>query len=341
MKNGGKSVPETAWPFPFALSCGISRTLFPPFCYTTSMFWTATKRVFRSGFVSFWRNGSVSLSSILIITLTLLTLGGVVFAGALLNYSLDEIKSKVDINVYFVPSAGENDILALKKKLESLPEVAEVKYLSREDALTDFRERHQNDEITLQALDELGDNPLGAILNIKAKETSQYGGIAKFLESEVGADGAFIDKINYYQNKSAIDALSKIISGGTTIALSVTLALAVISILIAFNTVRLVIYIAREEISVMRLVGAGNTFIRGPFIIVGLMYGFVSGIITIALFYPATYFVSDITETFFSGFSLFQYYVSNLYGLFGIFVGGGLVLGALSSYLAVRKYLRV
>jgi cell division transport system permease protein len=283
----------------------------------------------------------VSLSSILIITLTLLTLGGIVFAGAILNYSLDEIKSKVDVNVYFVPGASENDILSLRKKLESLPEVSKVAYVSSEQALLDFQDRHANDEITLQALNELGDNPLGAILNIRAKETSQYEGIAKFLESESGEKGTFIHKINFYQNKKAIDTLTKIIRGGTTIALSVTLVLAFISILIAFNTIRLVIYIAREEISVMRLVGAGNTFIRGPFIVLGLMYGFVSGLITLAVFYPVTYWVSSITETFFSGFSLLQYYIANIPALALILIGGGLVLGAVSSFLAVRKYLYI
>jgi cell division transport system permease protein len=305
------------------------------------MLWTATKRVFKSGFVSFWRNGFVSLSSILIITLTLLTLGGIVFAGALLDFSLDEIKSKVDVNVYFVPAAGENEILALKNKLEALPEVANVEYITREEALADFRERHANDEITLQALEELGDNPLGAILNIRAEETSQYAGIARFLTEESGEAGTFIDKINYYQNQTAIDTLSKIIKGGTTMALAVTLVLAAISVLIAFNTIRLVIYIAREEISVMRLVGAGNTFIRGPFIVLGLMYGFVSGLITLLIFYPVTYWVSGVTETFFSGFSLFQYFTENSFALAGILIGGGLVLGAVSSFLAVRKYLHI
>jgi len=305
------------------------------------MFWISIKRIFKSGFVSFWRNGFVSLSSILIMTLTLFTLGGIVFAGALLNSSLEEIKSKVDINVYFVTGANESDILNLQKKLESLPEVSKVEYVSREDALANFRDRHSNDEITLQALDELGDNPLGAILNIRARETSQYEGIAKFLDSEAGESGTFIDKINYYQNKASIDTLSKIIKGGTTISLTVTLVLAIISILIAFNTVRMAIYIAREEISVMRLVGAGNTFIRGPFMVVGLMYGFVSGLITLILFYPVTYWVSNITKTFFSGFSVYEYFVSNIFGLALLFIGGGLVLGAFSSFLAIRKYLRI
>lgn len=304
------------------------------------MFWTNTKRIIKSGFVSFWRNGFVSLSSVLMITVTLFTLGSIMFTGALLDSSLQEIKSKVDVNVYFVPSATENDVLSLQKKLQALPEVAEVQYVSRDQALADFKEKHANDEVTLQALEELGDNPLGAILNIRAKETSQYEGIAKFLETEQGTQGDFIDKINYYQNKPAIDSLTSIINGGTKIAFAVTLVLVIISILIVFNTIRLAIYIAREEISVMRLVGASNRFIRGPFIIAGIMYGFVSALITLIFFYPATYWVSSVTETFFSGFNLFSYYLAHFASLLGLLVGAGIILGAISSYLAVRKYLR-
>ncbi|HEU5114927.1 MAG TPA: permease-like cell division protein FtsX [Candidatus Paceibacterota bacterium] len=305
------------------------------------MFWTTTRRIMKSGFVSFWRNGFVSLSSVLIITLTLFVLGGVMFAGAILDTSLTQIKNKVDVNVYFVPSADETDILALEKKLQALPEVASVDYVSRDQALQNFKSVHENDQITLQALDELGDNPLGAILNIKAKDPSQYEGIAKFLDSESGDQGTFIDKINYYQNKTAIDTLTKMIAGGTKIAFGITLALVIISILIIFNTIRLAIYIAREEISVMRLVGASNRFVRGPFIISGIMYGVVSALITLILFYPATFWVSKVTATFFSGFSLFAYYTSNMPAIMSVILGAGILLGAVSSYLAVRKYLRI
>ncbi|PJE74190.1 MAG: hypothetical protein COV01_01695 [Candidatus Taylorbacteria bacterium CG10_big_fil_rev_8_21_14_0_10_41_48] len=305
------------------------------------MFWLNTKRILKAGFVGFWRNGSVSLSSVLIMTVTLFALGGLIFAGAILRSSLQQIQDKVDVNVYFVPTASEGDITALKSKLESLPEVAVVEYISRDQALENFKVRHVNDEITLQALDELGDNPLGALLNIRAKQTSQYEGIAKFLDSESGESGSFIDKVNYYQNKAAIDTLSRIIAGGTTVGFGVTLMLVLISIIIAFNTIRLAIYISREEISVMRLVGANNKYIRGPFVVAGVMYGVVSACITIILFYPATYWVSSITRTFFSGFDMWSYYVSHFGLIFVVIVGTGAVLGAIGSMLAVRRYLKV
>ena len=305
------------------------------------MLWTNTKRISKAGFVSFWRNGFVSLSSVLIITVTLFSLGGIIFANAILNFSLDQIKDKVDVNVYFVPTADESDILSLQKKLEALPEVASVEYISSDQALANFKDRHANDQITLQALSELSDNPLGAILNIKAKQTSQYEGIAKFLDSETGDQGTFIDKINYYQNKTAIDTLTKIIDGGTKVSVAITLVLVLISILIVFNTIRLAIYTSREEIAVMRLVGASNAFVRGPFIISGIMYGIVSALITLFFFYPATFWVSKVISTFFSGFSLFAYYNANFPLLFAVILGMGVVLGAVSSFLAVRKYLKI
>ncbi len=163
--------------------------------------WIKIKRVVRAGFFSFWRNGFVSLSSILVMVATLFVIGSVIFSGVILRYTLDQIKNKVDINVYFVSTASEQDILAMKDKLEKLAEVQPpVTYVSRDQALAEFRQRNQNDHLILQSLDELGENPLGAKLNIKAKDPSQYEGIANFLQNQsalsVGSS-SIIDKVNY------------------------------------------------------------------------------------------------------------------------------------------------
>lgn len=308
------------------------------------MLWTSTKRIVKSGFVNFWRNGVVSLAGILVMTITLFVIGSIIFLGAILNTSLEQIRNKVDINVYFTTVAPEEEILSLKSSIESLPEVSFVAYTTRDEALANFRERHKNDYLTLQALDELGENPLGASLSIKAKEPSQYESITKFLESKEGvlAGGKkIIDKINYYQNKIAIDKLTKIIDGAQKIGLAITIVLIAISIIITFNTIRLAIYTAREEIAVMRLVGGNNAYIRGPFLIEGTMYGAISSIITIVLFYPVTLWLGQTTENFFGGINLFEYYLNNFWQLFAIILLSGIALGVVSSFLAVRKYLDV
>lgn len=309
------------------------------------MFWIKVKRIIRAGFFSFWRNGFISLSSILVMMVTLFVIGSVIFSSVVLKTTLDQLRDKVDINVYFITSAKEEDILAMKKSIEQLPEVLPpVEYLSKEEELANFKKRHENDQFTLQALEELGENPLGATLNIKAKDPSNYEGIARFIESKssesVGSN-SIIDKVNYYQNKDAIDRLTKIINSANSLGLILTLFLVAISILITFNTIRLVIYMSRDEISVMRLVGASDRYIRGPFFVAGAIYGFLSAIITLLIFYPVTLWLGGATANFFVGLNVFNYYIENFGEIFLIIVGSGVAIGSISSYLAVRKYLRL
>ncbi len=304
---------------------------------------TSLKRIVRSGFVGFWRNAFVSLSAIFVITITLLVVGSMMLLGQLLDTSLAQIQDKVDINVYMVTTAQEEAVMELKKSLEALPDVQEVTYISREQALADFRERHQNDELTIQALEELGENPLGATLSVRAKETSQYESIAAFLDERrvtESPDAPVIDRINFNQNKEAIDKLTNIIGTVERSSYITMIVLIASSILIAFNTIRLAIYTSREEISVMRLVGASNMFIRGPFILQGVMYGLISGVLTLLILYPVVLWLGPGTETFFA-FNVFNYFVSNFGHLFLVLIGSGIVLGTVSSTLAIARYLRV
>jgi len=276
---------------------------------------------------------------------TLMVIGSLLFLGTLFDSTLTQIKNKVDINVYFVTDAQEEDILALKRSLEALPEVASIDYESREDVLAAFRERHADDQTMLQALDEIGDNPLRAVLNIRAKTPSQYETIAQFLKGDSGVAGSenvdIVDDVNYFQNKVAIDRLTKIIDSSERFGFILTLIFVIMSSLITFNTIRLAIYTSRDEISVMRLVGASGSYVRGPFVVTGVMYGLVSGVIALILFLPITYWLGPITENFFTGINIFTYYMSNFAEFFVLIIGAGVLLGAASSYLAVRRYLEV
>jgi cell division transport system permease protein len=305
------------------------------------MMWINLKRIFKSGFISFCRNAFVSLSSVLIMVVTLFLIGSIIFSSALLKSSLEVIRDKVDVNVYFTTDAQEVDILSFKKQVEAIPEVSKVDYVSREKALENFRVRHQNDQITLQALDELNDNPLGAVLNIKAKDTAEYESIANYLNQQniSRGDSSIIDKINYLQNKDAIDRLNKLISSGEKVGFILAIIFALISILITFNTIRLAIFTAKDEISVMQLVGANYTYIKGPFLVVGILYGLTAGILTLILFYPLTFWLNRYTETFFAGNGIFTYYIHNFGQLFLIIMTSGIAIGAISSFLAVHRYL--
>lgn len=311
---------------------------------TKAMLWIKLKRVIRTGFFNFWRNGTVSLASVLVMMVALTVMGSIFIGKAVLDTSLAELSSRIDINVTFTTSASEEDILEVKHSLESLPEVLLVNYVTRQEALDAFKERHAGDQSILTALDELGENPLGAVLNIKARDPSQYASVAEFLESDntLSSSGiTIVDRVNYFQNKVAIDRLTQIISSADKLAFAATLFFAIVSILIAFNTIRLTIYIARDEISVMRLVGASTTYIQGPFVAVGIIYGLVAALITVIVFLPITYWLGSTTETFFGGFNVFSYYLRNFLEIAFIIFGSGVVIGAISSFLAIRKYLKI
>jgi cell division transport system permease protein len=311
------------------------------------MNWVTIKRIFRAGFLDFWRNGFVSLASILVMTVTLFVVGMALFVGVILQSTLSELRDKADVNVYFTQNAPEEQILQLKTSLEALPQVQHVDFISSDEALADFRERHQNDQLTLQALQELGANPLGAVLNVKAKDISQYDSIAQFLEQQQalasGGQASIIDKVNYFddQHRQALDRLQNITTSAGRLGLIIILIFILVTIAISFNTLRLAIYTSREEIQVMRLVGAGSFYIRAPFMVEGVLYGLIAGVITLVLFYPLTYWLGSSTTSFFGGVNVFTYYVSHFLLFFAIIVGTGVVLGAVASYLAVRRYLKI
>ena len=303
--------------------------------------WTNVRRVARYGLLAFFRNGFVSLSAVLIMTITLFVGAVLVITGAALDSVLTDLTNKVDITVYMQTDATDNQIQSIQKSLQTLPEVASITLMSRDQALQEFESRHKDDQLTLQALQSLPDNPLGASLEIRAKKTAQYATIANFLDQEqsVQADSG-IDRVNFSQNQVAIDRLTYIIDTSRKVGLAIAIILAIASLLIAFNTIRLAIYITRDEISVMNLVGASHWFVRGPFVVSGLLYGILSSVIVIAILYPLCLWLGASSQAFFGSFNVLTYFYNSFLKLFGILILSGTILGSLSSYLAVRRYLR-
>ena len=303
-----------------------------------------TRRVLIGGWKNFARGGAVSAATVLIMTVTLAIIGSLIFLSALLSYTLTIIKNKVDVSVYFVTTATESQILAVKDQLEKLPQVAQVTYTSADEALTMFRERHANDQLTLQALEELGGNPLDASLNVRAKDPSQYESVVNFLEASPALSSggtSIIDRINYAQNKEVIDRLSLAIQATRQIGLAIVALFAIASILIAFATIRLAIYTAKDEIAVMRLVGASNAYIQGPFVVTGVITGVVAALLVLLLLIPATWYAGVRTEGWFGGFNVATYYTTHAPTISLILVGAGVILGAIASLFAIRRYLTV
>ncbi len=309
------------------------------------MSFVTIKRVVRAGFLDFWRNGFVSLSSILVMTVTLFIMGITIFAGVILSTTLDQLRDKADISVYFTTTASPEKIIELQKSVEVLPQVRSVQFISAQDALAAFRNLHQNDQLTLQSVELVGGNPLGARLNVRAQDISQYEAIGKFLQQQQSAAGnqSIIDRVNYSdtQTRVALDNLRLITDSAQRLGLIVVIILIVTTLAISYNTLSLAIYTSREEIQIMRLVGAGQFYIRAPFMIEGLLYGLIAGLLTLALFFPLTYYLGHSTANFFGGLNVFKYYLVNFPTFFFTIVGTGITLGVVASFLAVRRYLKI
>lgn len=318
------------------------------------MIFTTLKRIARTGFVNFWRNGLLSFSAIIVITLSLCAIGSILLTSAFGRALIADVQEKVDINVYFSISANENDILAFEKEIKSLPEVSETIYISRDEVLNNFKDKWQDNALIMQGLEEIGDNPFPATLNIKAKDPGQYGSIATFLQNKNPMDSLgvpLINKVNYQENKLIIDRLSRIIPIVEKSGMIIALILVVVAIIVVWNTIRLIIFTAKEEIAVMKLVGASNIYVRGPMVVSGIMYGIIGGIITLVLMAVFVYWIDTAVLRFAgvavaSDFSLVvnvlsSYFNKNFSHIFLIIMGAGIILGGISSYIATRRYLKV
>lgn len=301
-----------------------------------------TQRVFREGLVAFWRNKIISFSSLLIMTLSLLVFSSLIFINAVLNFSLLQLEDRVDVNIYFTPTTSEELITELESKIKDIPEVRDTQYVSREKALEIFETRHSDDPLIRQSLQELGENPLGATLNIRTHSSTQYGTVVSLIESELSNyEDGFVEKINYFDNKSLIDRLNSFSFTVRNVVYAIMMFFGIIAFLLVMSMMRIVIHSLRNEIEVKRLVGAEHRYIRGPFLVIGALYGFFAGIISSVLLYPSTSYIASKTESFFAGMNIFDFYSSNIFSLSLFLVSIGVLLGVVSSYVATRKYLKI
>ena len=300
---------------------------------------TTLLRILKYGFQSFWRNGWLSTATVLVMVLALITFQGLLLFGVVTDSAVTSIRDKIDIAVYFRRTTGEDDMLKMKKAVEQLPTIKSVEYISSADALADFKEKHKNDPTITQALTELASNPLLASLNVKAKDPNDYPAIAQYLENQ--GFSPIVEKVTYSQNKNAIDRLNKLIDTLNRMGLAITIFIAFAASLVAFNTIRLAIYSNRDEIGIMRLVGASNTFIKGPYIVDGVLYGFFGSLVTVLLTAPLMNIVAPVVARLIPEMDLQAYFYANLPSLFGYLVLFGAALGVLSSWVAIRRYLKV
>ncbi|MBI2062786.1 MAG: FtsX-like permease family protein [Candidatus Yanofskybacteria bacterium] len=297
------------------------------------------KKIIESGWTNFRRNSYLSFAATGIMALALILFLGLLSLQFLTSQVVSSLQEKIDISAYFKTDATEEQMLKIKSDLSVLPEVVNVIYTSRDQALSDFKARHIEDDLIQESLEQLDSNPLAASLNIKTRDSSQYASIAQFLENN--SLRSVIDKINFYENKGVIERVENISGGIKGWGLVITLVLAFIAILVTFNTVRLTIFNQKQEIEIMRLVGASNWHIRGPYLAEGGLYGLFASVIALSIFYPSVYFVSDKITAFAPTVNIFGYFLVGVPQVVLMVTALGVLLGVASSYIAIRKHLKI
>lgn len=252
---------------------------------------------------------------------------------------VSSLNDKVDVTAYFKSEATEEEIEKVREELEGMTEVKSVEYISQEKALEDFKADHAGDVLIQDSLAELDFNPLQASLNIEAADTSQYAAIVGNLEASKFR--SLIDKINFYENEQVINRVKRITGGLQNWGMTLTFGLALVAVLVTFNTIRLTIYNQRQEIEIMKLVGGSNWHIKAPFLVEGGLYGTLAAMATLAVFYPMIYLASPKIESLVTNANLFRYFGVNAFMYIVMVFSVGILLGIVSSAVAIRRFLKI
>lgn len=296
-------------------------------------------RIFKSGWKNFWRNNGFAWATVFILIITICLVTCLFIFRKTTNSLIADLQERVDISVYFKNDSEESEIFAVKENLEKLPEVKGVEYISRADALEKFTVKYKDNPLIMESLAELGDNPLLAHLNIRAWQASQYEVVASYLENSSFKES--ISKVAYSQRKSAIDRLFYLTANINKGAIVLIVTFAVLAVILVFNTVRLAICSAKEEITTMRLVGASNSFIKGPFIIQGIIAGLIASLVALLIVVPACAFIGPRLENLSPSLNFFQYFKESFLTIILIQLATGIGLSVFSTLIAMRKYLKI
>jgi cell division transport system permease protein len=251
------------------------------------------------------------------------------------------VKSRIDVSVHFKPDVADERVQTVKTALLSLPEVKDVVFISPAQALETFSDLYKEDEEVIASLGEVSSNPFGAVLLIKAQHLSGYPTILSTLEEPAFANA--IDGKDFDDRQAMIGRIEATSKKIEIVGFAASLLFALITLLIVFNTIRMSIYTHREEIGIMRLVGASDGFIRGPFYVEAMLWSVVSLAIALAVVYPAVAFSQPYVQRFFGSgdMDLFGFYSANFYSIFGSQLFAVAAMSFVTTKIAIAKYMKV
>jgi len=298
-------------------------------------------RAIKFAFQDFFRNFWLSIVTISVLVLALLSINILISLNAISNSIISEVEKKVDISVFFQQDIEKEKIDNFVQRLDNMSEIQETVFISKQQAIEDFKEKHKDDPLMLEALNVVGENPLSDAVVVRAKNIEDYNKILNFINLEENQE--IISYQNYTDHQKIIERVQVISNKVKILSIVLTVIFALIAILIVFNSIRVTIYTHREEIGVMKLVGANNWFVRLPFLLEGIIYAVFAMVITVVILYGALGAAQPHLAVFLDAyhFNLTDYYNQNFILLFGAELAATVILTVISSGVAIGKYLKV
>lgn len=302
------------------------------------IFFIMIGRIIKMSGVSFWRNRWLSLATTLIIVLTLIIISVFSFMALIVNKTATSLREKVDLVVYLKDSDSEEQIDALVEIIESRSEVKSIVFISKQDAFLRWQERYSNDETLRNAITE-NDNPLPRSIEVKTKEAEQISAVAGFLQDDDYAP--LISQLSYEKNKTLIDRLVSITSLIKKIGSGLSILFIIISVFVVYNAIKITIFARSEELEIMRLVGATDSYVRMPFVFEGVIYGLIAAVVT-ALVLLVTYrFLNIPLSNYLNniGYDVSVFVRTSVFQVIGLQFLIALLLGIFCSFWATREHL--
>lgn len=301
-----------------------------------------TLRITKTGLRNFIRNAWLSSAATAVMTITLTLVAVSYISNAALSSTIKSVVDKIDVSVYLKDSDTPEQLKAFKTRLEQTPNVAGVKYLSKSDALAEYRKQNASNAKLLEAITD-ADNPLPASLQIKAKDPNKLQDI-----SDVVSRAEFKpliqdhDGVSYGgDRKATIDRIIQTSNFFKTTGLVASLLFVIISTLIIFNTIRMAIFTRREEIEIMKLVGATSWYIRGPFIFEAALYGIIAAVIALVVIYTLVVGGAPRLSNYIDTRTITDFLKHNILLVTAIELAIGIGIGTLSSLFALKRYLKL
>lgn len=297
-------------------------------------------RIIKFSFQDIARNVWLTIVTITILLLALFSINTLSTVRVISDSAALAIKEKINISLYLKAEAPEPEIIALRDKIASSEKVKSVTYISKQSALESFREKYKNNQEVLSALKELGRNPLSPSLTIMPQDLEN----SSLLINELRVlEDPIIESRDFSDNTVILEKINNITKRVNEIGLFIIAIFILTSLLVVYNAIRVAIYTHRQEIEIMRLVGASNMFIYMPYVVSAFVYALISVLIIISVFYPFLSLLQPYLEVFFTGYSvnILSYFVDNFWTIFGTQFLVVLLINILATLFAVRKYARV